>query len=331
MTTTFPGWIVRKDDGASTATLEDLDDSILEDLDTTIRVCFTSINYKDALALHGRPGVVRHTPLVPGIDLTGEIVQTSHPRWKAGDVVTLNGAGLGEEHHGGLAGIARVCGDDLVAVTEAFTPRQTAAIGTAGFTAALSLLALERHGLDPQDGPVLVTGAGGGSGSIAVALLASSGYRVVAATGRPDRLAERLSGLGAAEVIDRAELEQQTRPLGGQRWAGVIDSAGGSVLAGALATLQHGGVAAAFGLAASSHLPTTVLPFILRGIALLGVDSVRTEPALRQAAWERLARDLDPVHLDSLIRTVPLSEARTAAELLLAGQGTGRTVVEVTP
>ncbi|MCE0764945.1 acryloyl-CoA reductase [Pseudonocardia kujensis] len=329
--TAFHGWIVRKEDGANTATLEALDTNGLDDLDTTVRVRYSSINYKDALALHGRPGVIRRTPLIPGIDLTGEVIETRHARWKPGDVVTLSGAGLGEDLHGGLAGIARVNGDDLVPVPDTFTPAQAAALGTAGFTAALALLALERHGLTPGDGPLLVTGASGGSGSIAVALSSRSGYRVVAATGRPEQLRDRLTGLGAAEIIDRAELQTQTRPLGTQRWAGVIDSAGGAVLAGALATLQQGAAAAAFGLAAGSQLPTTVLPFILRGVSLLGIDSVRTNPVLRQAAWERLARDLDPAHLDAVTRAVPLDQAKTAASALLEGRGTGRTVVEVTP
>lgn len=327
--TTFPGWIVRKSDDATTAALENLDESVLDDLDTTVRVSYSDINYKDALALHGRPGVIRRTPLIAGIDLTGEVVESCHDRWSPGDVVTLNGAGLGEELNGGLAGMARVNGDDLVRVPDAFTPSQAAAIGTAGFTAALALLTLERHGLAPEDGPVLVTGTGGGSGSIAVALLSHSGYQVIAATGRPDQLRGRLTDLGAAQVIDRNELETQTRPLGKQRWAGVVDSAGGQVLAGALAMLQQGGAAAAFGNAAGAQLPTTVLPFILRGVALLGVDSVRTRPALRQAAWQRLGRDLDPLHLDAVTRVVPLDQAKDAASELLAGRGTGRTVVQI--
>ncbi len=329
--TVFPAWVVREDDGTFAATLDDFDTSSLDDLDTTVRVRYSSINYKDALALHGRPGVVHRTPLVAGIDLTGEVVSSHHPRWRAGDVVTLNGAGLGEDLHGGLAGIAHVDGDDLVAVPDAFTPLQAAAIGTAGFTASLALLALERHGLSPTNGPVLVTGAGGGTGSISVALLSRSGYDVVAATGRPDPLRDRLTALGAADVIDRSELETQTRPLGRQRWAGVVDSAGGAVLAGTLATLRRGGAVAALGLAGGSQLATTVLPFILRGVALLGIDSVHTGPALRQTAWNRLARDLSPAHLDTLTRVVPLAQAKTAASALLKGHGTGRTVVEVAP
>lgn len=327
--TTFPGWIVREHDDATTATLEDLDEGVLDDLDTTVRVTYSDINYKDALALHGRPGIVRRTPLIAGIDLVGEVVESRHDRWRPGDPVTLNGAGLGEQLHGGLAAMARVNGDDLVRVPDAFTPAQAAAIGTAGFTAALALLAVEGHGLTPDDGPVLITGAGGGAGGIAVALLSRSGYRVVAATGRPEQLHERLTGLGAAEVIHRKELEAQTHPMGKQRWAGVIDSAGGTILAGALSTLRHGGVAAAFGNAAGARLPITVLPFILRGVALLGIDSVRASPVLRRAAWERLARDLDPVHLDALTRVVALEQARSAASELLEGHGTGRIVVQM--
>lgn len=199
----FRGWVVRNTDGVNIANFEELDAGILGDLDTTVRVLYSCINYKDALALHGRPGVVRRTPLVPGIDFVGEVIETHHPAWKRGDIVVSNGAGLGEELHGGLAGIVRARGDDLVVVPEAFTPAQAAAIGTAGFTAGLSVLALERHGLRPGNGPVLVTGAGGGVGSIAIALLSQSGYEVAAATGRTESLSDRLTQLGATSVVDR--------------------------------------------------------------------------------------------------------------------------------
>ncbi|MGK9221173.1 MULTISPECIES: acrylyl-CoA reductase family protein [unclassified Microbacterium] len=327
--TTFRAWVVREADGANKSSLEDVDLNMLDDLDTVIRVTHSSINYKDALALNGRPGVVRRTPLIAGIDATGEVLRTMHPRWNVGDTVTLNGAGLGEHLHGGLAEFAHVNGGDLVPVPTEFTPAQAAAIGTAGFTAALALDTLESRGLTPTGGPVLVTGAGGGSGSIAIALLAASGYEVVAATGRPEILQERLKALGATDVIDRRELEKQTRPLGTQRWAGVIDSVGGRVLAGALAELEHGAAAAAFGLASSAELPTTVLPFILRGIALLGIESVRATPAVRAAAWERLRRDLSPRHIDDLTRVVSLENAKQAAGELLEGRGTGRIVVEL--
>ncbi|NYI42310.1 MDR family oxidoreductase [Demequina lutea] len=329
--TSFPAWVIRKEDGKNAAILEQVADSMLDDLDTTVRVLFSGINYKDALALHGRPGVVRRTPLIAGIDLVGEVVASTHSRWAAGDIVTLNGAGLGEDLNGGLAGLAHVKGDDLIAVPDTFTPTQAAAIGTAGFTAALSLLALERNGLEPECGPVLVTGAGGGVGSIAIALLSRAGYEVVAATGRADALGGRLIALGAAEVIDRASLESPGRPLGTQRWSGVIDSVGGTILANALASLNAGGVAATCGLAAGADLPTTVLPFILRGITLAGIDSVHTAPALRHDAWELLANDLDPQLVDAVTRIVDLADAQDAAAELLEGRGTGRTVVAIAP
>ncbi|MFE3178725.1 MDR family oxidoreductase [Amycolatopsis sp. NPDC059090] len=322
--TAFPGWIAR--DGV---TLEQLDPAMLDDLDTVVRVRYSSINYKDALALHGRPGVIRRHPLIAGIDLTGEVLASRHPRWQAGDLVTLNGAGLGEDLHGGLAGLAAVNGDDLVRVPSELGPLRAAAIGTAGFTAALSLLALERHGLAPETGPILVTGAGGGVGSIAVALLAAARYEVIAATGRPSELSSQLTALGAAHVLDRAELTSSGKPLGKQRWAGVVDAVGGPVLAGALAGLQHSGVATTCGLAGGTEYPGTVLPFILRGVSLLGIDSVRTPPLRREAAWQRLAQLLDPALLDSVTRVVPLSDAKDAAASLLAGAGTGRIVVDV--
>lgn len=274
--TTFTGWIVKETSDGRQASLEELDSEILDDLDTTVRVRYSSVNYKDALALQGKPGVIRRFPLVPGIDLVGEVVSSRNGRWSEGDVVVLNGAGIGEELHGGLAELAVVNGDALVAVPEQFTPAQAAAIGTAGYTAALSLLAMEHAGLTPERGPVLVTGAGGGVGSVAIALLSSSGYETVAATGRPAALGDRLTNLGAAQVVDRSELDTKGRPLGKQRWAGVVDAVGGQILASALAGLDNGGVAAACGLAASPDLPTTVLPFILRGVSLLSIDSVRT-------------------------------------------------------
>lgn len=327
--TTFPGWIARETSDGHRTTLEELDSGILDDGDTTLRVHYSSLNYKDALALHGRPGVVRRRPLVVGIDVTGEVVASRHPRWRSGDLVTLNGAGLGEERHGGLAGLAAVDGEHLVPVPDRFTPARTAAIGTAGFTAALSLLALERQGLTPAHGPVLVTGAGGGVGSVAVALLADSGYEVIAVTGRPDSLHERLTTLGAAHIVDRSELDTGGKPLAKQRWAGVVDAVGGPVLAGALAGLRHSGTATTCGLAASAAFPGNVMPFILRGVSLLGIDSVRTPHDRREAAWQLLARHLDPDLLDTVTRHVPLTAAQDAADDALAGHGTGRTVVDV--
>ncbi|KOG62672.1 MDR family oxidoreductase [Streptomyces varsoviensis] len=327
--TGFTGWITRESPDGHSATLEELDSGILEDRDTTLRVHYSSVNYKDALALQGRPGVVRRLPLVPGIDVTGEVVGSRHPLWREGDMVTLNGAGLGEDRHGGLAELATVDGGDLVAVPAPFTPAQAAAVGTAGFTAALGLLALERQGLAPEHGPVLVTGAGGGVGSIAVALLAHAGYEVIAATGRPELLHDRLTALGAAQVVDRAELAPKGRPLAKQRWAGVVDAVGGPVLAGALAGLRHSGTATTCGNAASAEFPGNVLPFILRGVALIGIDSVRTPRGRREAAWQLLARHLDPALLDGVTRTIPLAAVQDAAAGMLAGQGTGRIVVDV--
>ncbi|MFB9927767.1 acryloyl-CoA reductase [Amycolatopsis halotolerans] len=324
--TAFRGWIARDTTGA---TLDRLDPAMLDDLDTAVRVRYSSINYKDALALHGRPGVIRRHPLIAGIDLTGEVLASRHPRWRPGDLVTLNGAGLGEDLHGGLAGLAAVNGDDLVRVPSELGSLRAAAVGTAGFTAALSLLALERHGLAPETGPILVTGAGGGVGSIAVALLAAARYEVIAATGRPSELSGQLTALGAAQVVDRAELTSSGKPLGKQRWAGVVDAVGGPVLAGALAGLQHSGVATTCGLAGGAEYPGNVLPFILRGVSLLGIDSVRTPRLRRVAAWQRLAPLLDPALLDSVTRVVPLAAAKDAAASLLAGAGTGRIVVDV--
>ncbi|MEV0280800.1 MDR family oxidoreductase [Streptomyces sp. NPDC050610] len=327
--TTFTGWITHELPDGHRAALEELDDGVLDDRDTTLRVHYSSVNYKDALALQGRPGVIRRHPLVPGIDVTGEVLTSRNHRWRPGDLVTLNGAGLGEDRHGGLAGLAAVDGEDLVPVPDPFTPAQAAAVGTAGFTAALSLLALERHGPAPGHGPVLVTGAGGGVGSIAVALLARAGYEVIAATGRPELLHERLTALGAARVVDRAELDTKGRPLAKQRWAGVVDAVGGPLLAGALAGLRHSGTATTCGLAASAEFPGNVLPFILRGVSLIGIDSVRTPRERREAAWQLLAHHLDPALLDSVTRTIPLAAVQEAAADMLAGRGTGRVVVDV--
>lgn len=295
--------------------------------DTLVRVHSSSLNYKDALALHGRPGVLRTYPLIAGIDLTGEVIETSHEAWKPGDLVTLNGAGLGESYHGGLATLARVRGRDLVAVPEAFTATQASAIGTAGVTARLAITALEGNGLIPEDQPVLVTGANGGVGSLAIALLAAQGYEVTAATGRPEDLGDRLTALGASQVIHRDELLSTRRPLSSERWSGVIDGLGGDYLAGALAGVCQDGAVAAYGLAASAQLPTSVLPFILRGVSLLGINSVGVSAGMRQMTWDYLARDLSGELLDSLTVTVGLDQAQEAASELLAGRGLGRTVV----
>lgn len=328
---TFTGWIVRKQDKVATATLETLDEDVLGDEDTTVEVWWSGINYKDALALQGRPGVIRNHPLVPGIDLVGRVTASTNDRWKAGDVVVATGAGVGEERNGGLAELARVQGDDLVALPEAFTAQQAAAIGTAGFTAALSVLALQRQGLTPDRGPVVVTGAGGGVGSIAAALLAKLGYEVHAVTGRPDELGDRLRELGATEVLSREDIDAGGRPLTKQRWAGAVDAVGGAPLASILASLHQEGVATTCGLAADAAFPGNVMPFILRGVTLVGIDSVRTPYERRQAAWELLGRALDPSLLDSVTTTVALADVQDVAAQVLDGRGTGRTVVEVAP
>lgn len=336
--TTFPAWVLRPEEHADAAergqNRVELEQWSLADLDeppVTVRVEASSLNYKDALALGGRLGVARRLPLIAGIDLTGTVTTSEDPRFSPGDRVTLDGAGLGETLHGGLAGMARVPADQLVHVPEEFTAPQAAAIGTAGVTAAMAVTALERHGLVPDAGPVLVTGASGGAGDIAIALLARAGYTVVAASGRVDAQRSRLEALGAAEVIDRSELSSTTVPLARRRWAAVVDGAGGDVLAGALATVRTGGAVAAYGMAAGVRLETTVMPFILRGVSLLGIDSPHLRLPERQLVWERLAADLDPAVLDGLTTTIPLDRARDRAEELLAGHGTGRIVVRIPP
>ncbi|RWZ52709.1 oxidoreductase [Labedella phragmitis] len=335
----FPAWVVRRsDDGAaSTAALETLDAEFLDALgaredgpalDTVVRVEYSSVNFKDALALTGKPGVVRRSPLVAGIDLTGTVLSTTHPDWCRGDLVTLNGAGLGETLHGGLAGRAHVDGNRLVRVPATMTPRHAAALGTAGFTAMLAVLRIERHGVSPADGPVLVTGASGGLGSLAVALLARAGFEVTASTGRTETQSGFLRDLGATTVIDRGELGEPGRPLQRQRWAAVIDAVGGPTLVNAVAQLRHGGIAAACGNAQSADYAGSVFPFILRGATLAGIDSVQASREERLAAWARLERDVDVAALDGMTSVVPISAAREVAERVLSGGVRGRTVIE---
>lgn len=322
------GWIVRRTDQGASCALEEFGDGFLDPADVAVEVAHSAINYKDALALHGRPGVVRRFPLVAGIDMVGEVVSSSHPSWHPGDTVGLFGAGQGEELHGGLATRVHLPGDKLVPVHAGFTTRQVAAMGTAGLTAALSVVALEAHGLGTSNGPVLVTGASGGVGSLAIHLLSQCGYQVVAATGRPEEHQARLRAAGASDIIHRDDVLTE-RPLASQRWAGVVDCVGGPILAGALAAVKEGGAVAASGLAASPELPTTVLPFILRGVCLLGINSVHVRQELRETVSELLSQHADPDFLDSITRTVPLAEAQDAARQLLDGKGTGRTVVDV--
>ena len=296
--------------------------------DVTVQVAWSTLNYKDGLAITGRSPVVRRFPMIPGIDFAGTVVASQHPAWHAGDQVLLNGWGVGETHYGGLAEKARVKGDWLVRLPAAFTPRQAMAIGTAGYTAMLCVLALEKHGIKPDDGEILVTGAGGGVGSVAIALLAKLGYQVVASTGR---LAESayLTGLGAASVIDRAELAAPGKPLGKERWAGVVDTVGSHTLANACATTRYRGAVAACGLAGGMDFPSTVAPFILRGVTLYGIDSVMAPRPVREEAWARLARDLDVGRLEALTTEIGLAEAPAYAEKILAGQVRGRLVVRV--
>jgi acrylyl-CoA reductase (NADPH) len=319
--------VSKADDGAVTAALRgDFDESDLGDGDVTVDIEWSGINYKDGLALAGSAGVMRTNPLIPGIDLVGTVAESTSPAWSVGDAVLVNGWGIGETHNGGLAERARVAGDWLIARPQGISARRAAAIGTAGFTAALAVRSLEQNGLG--DGEILVTGASGGVGSIAIALLAAAGHTVIASTGRAEQR-EYLLGLGAADTIDRATLEDAGRPLQKQRWAGAIDSVGGTTLANALAQTVWGGTVAACGLVGGTDIPTTVMPFILRGITLAGINSVECPRAEREAAWARLERDLDLDLLDSLTASVTLAGAIEAGASILRGDLHGRTVVDV--
>lgn len=324
----FKAIFLEKSDSGFSASLRELDDSTLPEGEVTVGIDYSTLNYKDGLAIANRSPVVRKFPMVPGIDLAGTVLESQHPDWKAGDKVVLNGWGVGEGHWGGLAQKARLKADWLIPLPAAFSTRQAMAIGTAGYTAMLCVLALEKHGVRPEQGEILVTGANGGVGNVAIALLAKLGYAVVASTGRLDQ-AEHLKALGATEVIDRATLSNPGKPLAKERWAGVIDTVGSHTLANACAATRYGGVVAACGLAQGMDFPASVAPFILRSVTLAGVDSVMAPKALRLAAWERLARDLDPIKLDAIAQEVSLAEALPLAEQLLAGQVRGRLIVDV--
>ena len=326
-------YLSRTDDGTFTARLRDdlSDDELVAhtgDAGVVVRVAQSTINYKDGLALTNRSPVVRRWPMVPGIDGAGTVESSTDPRWAVGDRVVLNGWGVGETHWGCLAQKARLKGDWLIALPDGLSTADAMAIGTAGYTAMLCVMALDEAGVRPGDGEVLVTGASGGVGSVAVALLAGRGYRVVASTGRAAE-AGYLQGLGAAAVIDRAELSTAGRPLQKERWAGVVDAVGSHTLANALAQTRYGGAVAACGLAQGMDLPTSVAPFILRGVRLLGVDSVMCPTARRQQAWAHLAAELDRARLAAMTRTIGLAEAPQAAVDILAGQVRGRLVVDV--
>lgn len=310
------------------AQVTDLDDDQLPPGTVTVRVAYSTLNYKDALAITGQSPVVRQFPMVPGIDLAGTVERSDHPDWRAGDRVVLNGWGVGERHWGGLAQRARLDGDWLVPLPAGLNERQCMAAGTAGYTAMLCLMALERHGLTPDQGPVLVTGASGGVGSFAVSLLAQAGYSVIAATGRPEE-AEYLRTLGATEVMARSELSMPGKPLGKERWAAAIDSVGSHTLANVCAGTRPEGLVAACGLAQGMDFPASVAPFILRGVSLLGINSVTQPYARRVEAWQRLDDVLDRAQLDLITRSIGLSEALEQAQHLLAGQVRGRLVVDV--
>ena len=325
---TFRAVVIEKGDAGQRVSVKDFDEAGLMDGDVTVRVTHSTLNYKDGLALTGKAPVVRRFPMIPGIDLAGTVEASSHPEFKPGDAVVLNGWGLGETHLGGYAERARVKGDWLVPLPGDLTPAQAMAAGTAGYTAMLALLALERHGLAPDRGPAVVTGAAGGVGSVAIALLAKAGWHVIASTGRVAE-AGYLKDLGAAEIVDRQELALPGKPLGKESWAAGVDSVGSATLANLLSMTRYGGAVAACGLAQGMDLPASVAPFILRGVSLLGIDSVMAPKALRLQAWERLARDLDRAKLAAMTRTIRLDEVIAAGADILAGQVRGRTVVEI--
>lgn len=325
---TFRGILIDKDDSGYQVTLTRLDEQSLPEGDVTLNVSHSTLNYKDALALTGSSPIVKRFPMVPGVDLAGTVQASQHPRFKVGEQVLLNGWGVGEGHWGGLAERARLKGDWLIHLPSTFTTAQAMAIGTAGYTAMLAVIALEQHGVRPGDGEVLVTGANGGVGSFAVALLGKLGYQVVASTGRPQE-SEYLKQLGASAIIDRNELNQPGRPLLKERWAAVIDSLGSHTLVNACAATRYRGIVAACGLAQGMDFPGSVAPFILRGVTLAGIDSVTRPLADREQAWARLATDLDPALLPLISREVGLSEVIDLAPRLIAGEVRGRLVVDV--
>jgi acrylyl-CoA reductase (NADPH) len=324
----FSAILIDKNEAGQQVKLAQLDESQLPEGDVTIDVEYSTLNYKDGLAITGRSPVVRKFPMVPGIDLAGTVRDSRHPDWKAGDKVVLNGWGVGETHWGGLAQRARLKGDWLVPLPAAFTSRQAMAIGTAGYTASLCVEALLAHGVRPDQGEVLVTGASGGVGSVAIALLKQAGFSIVASSGKAAE-ADYLKQLGAATVIDRAELAQAGKPLQKERWAAAVDSVGSHTLANACAQTRYGGAVAACGLAQGMDFPASVAPFILRGVTLCGIDSVMAPKPRRLAAWDRLARDLDGAAIDVIATEISLGEAIAAAADLMAGKVRGRIVVDV--
>jgi acrylyl-CoA reductase (NADPH) len=324
----FSAILIDKDDSGQSVTRTSVEDAQLPDGDVTVDVEYSTLNFKDGLAITGKSPVVRKFPMVPGIDLAGVVADSSHADWSKGDRVVLNGWGVGETHWGGFAQRARLSGDWLVPLPSEFTTEQAMAIGTAGYTASLCVDAMLRHGVAPDQGEVLVTGATGGVGSVAIALLTKAGFEVAAATGKTSEAAY-LEKLGASTVLDRAEFAEKGKPLQKERWAGVVDTLGSYPLANACAQTRYGGAVAACGLAQGMDFPASVAPFILRGVSLLGIDSVMAPKPPRIAAWERLARDLDPSVLDSIATQIPLDDVIAAAGDLMDGKVRGRIVVDV--
>ena len=324
----FRAIVVNKGEGGQTVRLTDFDDKDLMDGDVTVAVDWSTLNYKDGLALTGKSPVVRRFPMIAGIDFVGTVEASSHPAWKPGDKVILNGWGLGETHLGAYAERARVKGDWLVRLPASMSARDAMAIGTAGYTAMLAVMALERAGITQERGPVIVTGAAGGVGSVAVAILSKLGHTVIASTGRPAE-AGYLKGLGAAEIIERKELTGAPRALGKERWAGGIDAIGSTTLANVLSMTRYGGAVAACGLAGGMDLPTTVAPFILRGVSLLGINSVMCPLPLRQEAWRRLETDLDRGKIAAMTSEIGLGDVIEAGARILAGEVRGRIVVKI--
>ena len=320
--------LINKQDGAQSVQVTDVDDSQLPDAPVTIRVEYSTIYYKYGLAITVKSPVVRKFPMVPGIDLAGVVEASKSDAWKTGDRVLLNGWGVGEAHWGGFAQKARVNAEWLQRVPDRFTTQQAMAIGTAGYTASLCVEALVKHGLTPDRGEVLVTGASGGVGSVAIALLARAGFKVVASTGKSNE-ADYLKALGAAQIIDRNELSQPGKPLQKERWSGVVDSVGSHTLANACAQTKYRGLVAACGLAQGMDFPASVAPFILRGVSLLGIDSVMAPREVRQPAWDRLARDLDVAALERISKVIALADVTKAAEDIVSGKIRGRIVVDV--
>jgi len=324
----FNGILIEKDEQGYRASVKDIDDSVLPEGDVTVNVSHSTINYKDALAITGKGPVVRKFPMVPGVDLVGTVEHSESDKFNVGDKVLLNGFGVGENHCGGLAQKARLKSEWLIPLPKAFSPRQAMAIGTAGYTAMLCVIALEKNGITPDKGEILVTGANGGVGSFSIAILAKLGYNVVASTGRVDQ-AEYLKKLGASDTIDRNSLSEPGRPLAKERWAGAIDSVGSHTLANVCASIKYGGVVAACGLAQGMDLPATVGPFILRGVTLAGIDSVMRPTQDRIEAWERLADILDPEVFEDISTEIGLSDVVSTAEALMAGTVRGRVVVDI--